>query len=79
MADPDKAPRPNNATMHVLTIIREWGVMERGLLQYSQAPGDNPLDLCPAYEHYENVIYRRLVDQLGIGKTSRNTPWIGMR
>jgi hypothetical protein len=40
---------------------RDW------LLAYNASPVNNPLGLLPAFELYENNIYRALVKQLGLG------------
>jgi len=70
VADPDKAPPTVECRYARPDDLSENGVSWREtLLQYNQTPAKNPLNLCPAYRLYENEIYRRLVDQLGIRKT----------
>jgi hypothetical protein len=38
------------------------------LLAYNHSPGDNPLDLLPAYRLYQNESFQKLVGALGIEK-----------
>ena len=38
------------------------------MLKYNQEAEDNPLGLYPAYQLYENEIYGRLIDHLGMSK-----------
>lgn len=45
------------------------GTWRDQLLAYNASPGDNPLGLLPAFELYENDIYRALAKQLGVEKT----------
>jgi hypothetical protein len=45
------------------------GTWRDQLLAYNASPGNNPLGLLPAFELYENEIYRALVKQFGIGNT----------
>lgn len=70
VADPDKAAPTEGCHFVRPDDLSDSGPSWReALLQYNQAPGDNPLGLCPAYKLYENGIYRRLADRLGIKKT----------
>lgn len=70
VADPDKAPPTDECHYARPDDLCESGMSWREvLLQYNQTPGENPLNLCPAYRLYENEIYRRLVEKLGIQKT----------
>jgi hypothetical protein len=39
------------------------------VLAYNASPGNNPLGLLPAFELYENDIYRALVSRCGVDKT----------
>jgi hypothetical protein len=39
------------------------------LVRYNERPSENPFDLLPAFDLYENETYRRLVDRFGIDKT----------
>jgi hypothetical protein len=39
------------------------------LLAYNKTPGNNPLKLLPAFELYENSIYRALVKRFGLEKS----------
>ena len=43
------------------------GTWRDQLLAYNASPGNNPLRLLPAFELYENDIYRALVKQFGVG------------
>ena len=45
------------------------GTWRDQLLAYNASPGNNPLGLLPAFELYENDIYRALVKQFGIENT----------
>jgi hypothetical protein len=45
------------------------GTWRDQLLIYNADPGNNPLGLLPAFELYENDIYRGLVKQFGLGST----------
>ncbi|MFY9829501.1 MAG: hypothetical protein WAK69_12965 [Rhodoplanes sp.] len=45
------------------------GTWRDQLLAYNANPGNNPLGLLPAFELYENDIYRALVKQFGIENT----------
>lgn len=45
------------------------GTWRNQLLAYNASPGNNPLGLLPAFELYENDIYRALVKQFGLGNT----------
>jgi hypothetical protein len=45
------------------------GTWRDQLLAYNASPGNNPLGLLPAFELYENDIYRALVKQLGVENT----------
>jgi hypothetical protein len=45
------------------------GTWRDQLLAYNASPGNNPLGLLPAFELYENDIYRALVKQLGVRNT----------
>jgi hypothetical protein len=45
------------------------GTWRDQLLAYNAAPGNNPLGLLPAFELYENDIYRALVTRFGVGST----------
>jgi hypothetical protein len=39
------------------------------LIDYNENPGNNPLGLYPAFQLYQNEIYRELVDCFGLDKT----------
>jgi hypothetical protein len=45
------------------------GTWRGRLVAYNANPGNNPLGLLPAFELYENDIYRALVKQFGVEKT----------
>lgn len=45
------------------------GTWRDQLLAYNASPGNNPLGLLPAFELYENDIYRALVKQFGVENT----------
>ena len=45
------------------------GSWREQLLAYNENPGDNPLGLLPAFELYENEIYRALVTRFGMERT----------
>jgi hypothetical protein len=45
------------------------GTWRDQLLAYNASPANNPLALLPAFELYENDIYRALVKQFGLGCT----------
>jgi hypothetical protein len=45
------------------------GTWRDQLLAYNASPGNNPLALLPAFELYENDIYRALVKQFNLEKT----------
>jgi hypothetical protein len=45
------------------------GTWRDRLLAYNASPGNNPLGLLPAFELYENDIYRALVKRFGLGST----------
>jgi hypothetical protein len=45
------------------------GTWRDQLLAYNASPGTNPLGLLPAFELYENDIYRALVKQFGVQNT----------
>lgn len=45
------------------------GTWRNQLLIYNASPGDNPLGLLPAFELYDNDIYRALVKHYGVGQT----------
>jgi hypothetical protein len=70
VAHPDFAPpsgsyvyaRPDDAS-------DAGGTWRDQLLAYNTNPGDNPLGLLPAFELYENDIYRALVKKFGVEKT----------
>jgi hypothetical protein len=45
------------------------GTWRDQLLAYNESPGSNPLGLLPAFELYENAIYRALANRFGVEKT----------
>ena len=45
------------------------GTWRDQLLAYNASPGNNPLRLLPAFELYENDIYRALVKRFGVENT----------
>jgi hypothetical protein len=70
VAHPELAPpaagcvyaRPDDAS-------QAGGTWREQLVAYNSSPGDNPLGLLPAFELYENDIYRAMVKQCGVEKT----------
>jgi hypothetical protein len=45
------------------------GTWREQLVAYNASPGNNPLGLLPAFELYENDIYRALAKQCGVGNS----------
>jgi hypothetical protein len=49
-------------------------------MDYNNNPGGNPLGLVPAYRLYDNAVYQRLVDRLGIANVYiLSAGWILLR
>src|SRR5262249_44149786 len=70
VAHPELAPpRANCIYMRPDDESDAEGTWRDRLLAYNASPGDNPLELLPAFELYENDIYRALAKQLGVEKT----------
>jgi hypothetical protein len=69
IADPKAAPAD---TQHAYArpddVSDEGKTWRELLLEYNDAPGNNPLGLLPAYQLYENRVYSRLVEALGATK-----------
>jgi hypothetical protein len=64
---PQVAPRTLDHTYARPDDLLESGVSWRQiLLKYNEHPETNPFGLYPAYELYENTVYKRLVDRLGL-------------
>ena len=45
------------------------GTWREQIVAYNASPGNNPFGLLPAFELYENDIYRAMVKQCGVEKT----------
>jgi hypothetical protein len=70
VAHPELAPAPVNCVYACPDDASDAGGTWRDqLLAYNANPSNNPLGLLPAFELYENEIYRALVKQFGVGKT----------
>jgi hypothetical protein len=67
VADPHAAPTDPARVYAKPDDLSHNGISWRGvLLNYNQGTDGNPLDLYPAYQLYENRIYGRLVDRIGL-------------
>jgi len=70
VAHPELAPPPANCVYACPDDASDAGGTWRDqLLAYNARPGNNPLGLLPAFELYENDLYRALVKQFGEGNT----------
>jgi hypothetical protein len=70
VAHPELAPAPANCVYACPDDASDAGGTWRDrLVAYNATPGNNPLGLLPAFELYENEIYRALVKQFGVGNT----------
>ena len=70
VAHPELAPAPANCVYACPDDASDAGGTWRDrLVAYNANPGNNPLGLLPAFELYENDIYRALVKQFGVGNT----------
>jgi hypothetical protein len=70
VAQPQSAPQHGNALYSIPDDFSDREVSWRTLLQeYNQNPGNNPLNLYPAYKLYGNAIYRALANRFGIEHT----------
>ena len=70
VAHPELAPAPANCVYACPDDASDAGGTWRDrLVAYNATPGNNPLGLLPAFELYENDIYRALVKQFGEGNT----------
>jgi hypothetical protein len=69
VADPLAAPVDPTRISAKPDDLSDGGISwRRMLLKYNQQDKANPLGLYPAYHLYENKIYRRLVDHIGLHK-----------
>jgi hypothetical protein len=70
VAHPEFAPPATNCVYARPDDASDAGGTWRDqLLAYNASPGNNPLGLLPAFELYENEIYRALVKQFGLAST----------
>ena len=68
VADPDAAPASVANAYARPDDISDAGVSWRDqLLDYNDKPGNNPMNLLPAWQLYANPTYARLVDAYGLG------------
>lgn len=67
VAHPEIAPKDNKFYGRPDDDAGQGKSWREGLLTYNQEPRGNVLNLLPAYRLYENPVYERLVDKLGIG------------
>jgi hypothetical protein len=68
VADPESAPRHDGVLYARPDDIAGGGSWRKMLKEYNDTPEDNPLDLFPAYQLYQNGIYARLEDRFGLHK-----------
>jgi len=69
VANPEMAPESTHHVYARPDDISDSGMSWRDwLLEYNRNPGSNPLGLLPAWQLYENGIYRKLVEKFGLEK-----------
>lgn len=69
VAHPDTAPRNGKRVFaHPDDRLETGKTWREALVDYNRSPANNPLGLLPAYQLYENVAYRRLVEKLGANR-----------
>jgi hypothetical protein len=66
VADPEAAPADASHVYARPDDFSDTGVWRTVLSRYKQQPGGNPLGLYPAYQLYENKVYRGLVERFGV-------------
>jgi hypothetical protein len=66
VADPQAAPADASRVYARPDDLSDTGAWRTVLSRYNQQPGGNPLGLYPAYQLYENKVYRGLVEQFGM-------------
>ena len=66
VAHPEIAPKDNGLYLRPDDDAGKGKSWREVLLAYNREPRCNPLGLLPAYRLYENPVYTRLVDKLGI-------------
>jgi hypothetical protein len=67
VADPARAPLNDGLQYARPDDSSEGGASWRELLlEYNTNPGNNPMGLYPAYQLYENEVYQRLVERMGV-------------
>ena len=66
VADPRLAPADGNLYGRPDDRAAGGGTWRELLTAYNKNPGNNPLNLYPAFELYERNVYRRLVDKFGM-------------
>ena len=66
VADPQAAPADASHVYARPDDLSDTGIWRTVLSRYNQQPGGNPLGLYPAYQLYENKVYRGLVERFGV-------------
>jgi hypothetical protein len=67
VAQPQFAPQSDDVVYHTPDSQSDWQESWRTRLEkYNKSPGNNPLNLYPAYKLYKNEIYRKLANRFGV-------------